>query len=107
MVPIALTSRWPVRSGLGDTEWKETEMAATGAEFVVAMGERCRGVRQESGVSAGGLRFAFYGRMSTREFQDPEMSRAWQRAVSDELSHHDRVERTMWSVDRVRAGLSQ
>ncbi|WP_394619081.1 recombinase family protein [Lentzea sp. JNUCC 0626] len=32
-----------------------------------------------------GVRFAFYGRMSTSEFQDPQTSRAWQRAVPDEL----------------------
>lgn len=32
-----------------------------------------------------GVRFAFHGRMSTSEFQDPQTSRAWQRAVSDEL----------------------
>jgi hypothetical protein len=32
-----------------------------------------------------GIRVAFYGRMSTSEFQDPATSRAWQRAVSDEL----------------------
>lgn len=32
-----------------------------------------------------GLRFAFYGRMSTSLFQDVQTSRAWQRAVSDEL----------------------
>ncbi|MFD4668471.1 recombinase family protein [Lentzea sp. NPDC058450] len=32
-----------------------------------------------------GLRFAFYGRMSTSTFQDVQTSRAWQRAVSDEL----------------------
>jgi hypothetical protein len=31
------------------------------------------------------VRFAFYGRISTSEFQDVQMSRAWQRAVSDEL----------------------
>ncbi|MET9226158.1 recombinase family protein [Lentzea sp. NPDC003310] len=31
------------------------------------------------------MRFAFYGWMSTSEFQDPQTSRAWQRAVSDEL----------------------
>jgi DNA invertase Pin-like site-specific DNA recombinase len=40
--------------------------------------------RSFSGVSDG-LRFAFYGRMSTSEFQDPATSRAWQRAVSEEL----------------------
>lgn len=32
-----------------------------------------------------GVRFALYGRMSTSEFQDTQTSRAWQRAVSDEL----------------------
>jgi DNA invertase Pin-like site-specific DNA recombinase len=32
-----------------------------------------------------GCGFAFYGRMSTSEFQDSKTSRAWQRAVSDEL----------------------
>ena len=32
-----------------------------------------------------GLRFAFYGRMSTSDFQDPVTSRAWQRAISEEL----------------------
>src|SRR5687768_10141352 len=32
-----------------------------------------------------GVRFAVYGRMSTSEFQDLQTSRAWQRAVSDEL----------------------
>ncbi|MFB9905517.1 hypothetical protein [Allokutzneria oryzae] len=31
------------------------------------------------------MRFAFYGRMSTSEFQDLQTSRAWQRAVVDEL----------------------
>jgi len=36
-------------------------------------------------VREAGVRFAFYGRMSTSEFQDPQTSRAWQRAVSDEL----------------------
>lgn len=36
-------------------------------------------------VPAAGVRFAFYGRMSTTEFQDSQTSRAWQRAVSDEL----------------------
>lgn len=33
----------------------------------------------------GGVRFAFYGRMSTEEFQDHESSRAWQRGVADDL----------------------
>jgi DNA invertase Pin-like site-specific DNA recombinase len=36
-------------------------------------------------VEQVGLRFAFYGRMSTSEFQDVVTSRAWQRSVSEEL----------------------
>ncbi|HEY4021622.1 MAG TPA: recombinase family protein [Pseudonocardiaceae bacterium] len=31
------------------------------------------------------MRFAFYGRMSTSEFQDSQTSRAWQRATAEEL----------------------
>ncbi|WP_424229512.1 recombinase family protein [Actinophytocola sp.] len=41
--------------------------------------------RQRSTIASDGLRFAFYGRMSTSEFQDSVTSRAWQRAVADEL----------------------
>jgi hypothetical protein len=33
------------------------------------------------GWGAGGLRFAFYGRMSTDDFQDLASSRQWQRTV--------------------------
>jgi DNA invertase Pin-like site-specific DNA recombinase len=36
-------------------------------------------------VAHGRLRFAFYGRMSTSEFQDAATSQAWQCAVSEEL----------------------
>jgi site-specific DNA recombinase len=36
-------------------------------------------------AARGGLRFAFYGRVSTQDFQDPESSRAWQRSVADEV----------------------
>ncbi|MEU3645230.1 hypothetical protein AB0E59_17745 [Lentzea sp. NPDC034063] len=54
----------------------------TNAELVAAlMGRRRLGAQSEE----PGLRFAFYGRMSTSEFQDVQTSRAWQRAVSDEL----------------------
>jgi DNA invertase Pin-like site-specific DNA recombinase len=57
----------------------------TGVEFVEAVGARRRGVSWLSGQLVGGVRFAFYGRMSTSGFQDPGTSRAWQRAVSEEL----------------------
>ncbi|MFI6095122.1 recombinase family protein [Lentzea sp. NPDC051213] len=57
-------------------------IALTNAELVAAMTGNRRSV-----VPAvdHGVRFAFYGRMSTSEFQDPRTSRAWQRAISDEL----------------------
>jgi hypothetical protein len=36
------------------------------------------GVRSSGGDSSDGLCFAFYGRTSTVEFQDPVTSRGWQ-----------------------------
>jgi DNA invertase Pin-like site-specific DNA recombinase len=36
-------------------------------------------------VGAGGLRFAFYARISTREFQDQRSSLSWQREAASEL----------------------
>ena len=40
----------------------------------------------------GGLRFAFYGRVSTEDWQDPVTSRARQRAQADALVRgHGRV----------------
>jgi hypothetical protein len=62
-------------------------MAALGGRaFVSVVAGRRRGSRLDSGsVAQVGLRFAFYGRMSTSEFQDAATSRAWQRSVSEEL----------------------
>jgi site-specific DNA recombinase len=37
------------------------------------------------GPAPGGVRFAFYGRVSTREFQDPASSGEWQRDFAREL----------------------
>lgn len=56
-----------------------------GSEFVGAVAARRRRGPRSSGSRVAGARFAFYGRMSTSEFQDPVSSRAWQRAVADEL----------------------
>jgi site-specific DNA recombinase len=39
---------------------------------------RRRGRSADLRPEAGGLRFAFYGRISTVEYQDPVSSRAWQ-----------------------------
>lgn len=36
-------------------------------------------------ASTGGLRFALYGRISTKDFQDPISSRAWQREAARDL----------------------
>lgn len=61
-------------------------MGMRGADFLVAVADRRGGARSVSrGDVRAGLRFAFYGRMSTSEFQDVVTSREWQRAVSEEL----------------------
>ncbi|WP_329791893.1 recombinase family protein [Lentzea sp. DG1S-22] len=54
----------------------------TNAELVAALTGRRRPVAPSE---EPGLRFAFYGRMSTSTFQDVQTSHAWQRAVSEEL----------------------
>ena len=63
------------------------EMAALGGRaFMSAVAGRRRGSRPDTVVAVQlGLRFGFYGRMSTSEFQDAVTSRAWQRSVSEEL----------------------
>lgn len=44
------------------------------------------GTKQRAhGSRANRLRFAFYGRMSTKEYQDRVTSYGWQREVADEL----------------------
>lgn len=57
----------------------------TGAEFIRAVAVRHSGAPRIGERVMAGVRFAFYGRMSTSDFQDPVTSRAWQRAVADEL----------------------
>jgi len=44
---------------------------------------RRRRVAEPSGVLVQGVRFAFYGRTSTAEFQDPVTSQAWQREMAE------------------------
>ncbi len=46
---------------------------------------RRRRVAEPPGVVVPGVRFAFYGRTSTAEFQDPVTSRAWQREMAATL----------------------
>jgi site-specific DNA recombinase len=57
-------------------------MAADGG--LLAWAERS-GRRQGRGRGSGGLRFAFYGRVSTEDWQDPESSRARQREQAGAL----------------------
>lgn len=52
-------------------------------EWVV--GVDVRRMRRGGDAVAGGPRFAFYGRMSTTEFQDEASSRGWQREAALEL----------------------
>jgi site-specific DNA recombinase len=49
------------------------------------LGRPRRSARATTPVARGGLRFAFYGRISTEDYQDPASSRAWQREVAAEL----------------------
>ncbi|MEV8516615.1 recombinase family protein [Dactylosporangium sp. NPDC051484] len=51
----------------------------------------------------GGLRFAFYGRVSTADFQEPVSSRRWQRDVAEDLTDgHGRIVVEFFDVDRSR-----
>ena len=52
--------------------------------WIAARGPRRR-VAEPPDVVVPGVRFAFYGRTSTAEFQDPVTSRAWQREVAAAL----------------------
>ncbi|SHN39439.1 recombinase family protein [Cryptosporangium aurantiacum] len=48
--------------------------------------------RSRPTAPSGGSRSAFYARMSTREFQDPESSTGWQRQVATDLiTGHGRI----------------
>ena len=60
-------------------------MAVVVGDGFLARLSACRAKPEAPLAGFDGLRFAFYGRMSTSTFQDVQTSRAWQRAVSDEL----------------------
>jgi len=69
-------------------------MAAAGTERAInGLGEwldhqqrrRLRRSRRTPTTVPGTIQFAFYGRMSTEDYQDYATSRAWQRNVADEL----------------------
>jgi hypothetical protein len=52
---------------------------------LVGAPRRRRRVAEPSATATRGVRFAFYGRTSTAEFQDPRTSRAWQREIAAAL----------------------
>ncbi|WP_281290223.1 recombinase family protein [Saccharopolyspora dendranthemae] len=66
---------WSVR----DVRCAVTETGSLGVSGRGRRRRRCR----TSGYREVGVRFAFYGRMSTREFQHRETSLAWQREVAE------------------------
>ncbi|HEX5534897.1 MAG TPA: recombinase family protein [Actinomycetales bacterium] len=47
--------------------------------------KRTTTTRRSAAIAAGGLRFAFYGRMSTQDFQDETSSYHWQHQVAVDL----------------------
>jgi site-specific DNA recombinase len=55
-----------------------------GCSTLVLWAERA-GRRRAGGLAGGGLRFAFYGRVSTEDWQDPESSRVRQREQAESL----------------------
>ena len=63
---------------------KEGTAAAAGADGLVAWAEES-GRRRARGPARGGLRFVFYGRVSTEDWQDPVTSRARQREQAEAL----------------------
>src|SRR5271165_3023876 len=63
---------------------KEGTAAAAGADGLVAWAEES-GRRRARGPVRGGLRFVFYGRVSTEDWQDPVTSRARQREQAEAL----------------------
>ena len=57
---------------------------AAGADGLVAWAEKS-GHHRPGGLEQGGLRFVFYGRVSTEDWQDPVTTRARQREQAEAL----------------------
>jgi site-specific DNA recombinase len=64
--------------------WEPGRGAGAGGDVLVSWAER-NGRRRAGLPGRGGLRFAFYGRVSTEDWQDPATSRARQRGQADAL----------------------
>jgi hypothetical protein len=65
-------------------EGKRGTAPAANADGLVAWAEES-GRQRPEGPARGGLRFAFYGRVSTEDWQDPVTSRARQREQAEAL----------------------
>ena len=73
-----------------------------GSDGLLAWVERA-GCHPVAGVCRGGLRFAFYGRVSTEDYQDPVTSRARQRDLADALiAGHGRIVAGFFDVGQSR-----
>ena len=84
---------------------KHTGVAGTGmprADGLLEWAERT-GRRQAKMPSGGGLRFVFYGRVSTEDFQDPVTSRARQLGQAEALvAGHGRIVAAFFDVGQSR-----
>ncbi len=68
---------WPVNGEEISRRCLEGELPGTRGDALAVWAERT-GRRQSAGHERGGLRFAFYGRVSTEDHQDPVTSLARQ-----------------------------
>jgi len=83
---------WPREDGRHGENARNTGTSLTaGVDGLVAWAEGT-GRRRAGGAVRGGLRFVFYGRVSTEDWQDPVTSRARQREQAGALVRgHGRV----------------
>src|ERR1051326_7842061 len=66
-------------------------------------GQRARARRRAGGAARGGLRFVFYGRVSTEDWQDPVTSRARQREQAGALIRgHGQIVAELFDVGESR-----
>jgi site-specific DNA recombinase len=76
--------------------------SGVGSDGLLGWAERT-GRRPVAGVRRGGLRFAFYGRVSTEDYQDPVTSRARQHDLADALvAGHGRIVAGFFDIGQSR-----
>jgi hypothetical protein len=77
-----------------------------GGDALEAWAERT-GRRRAAGRGCGALRFAFYGRVSTEDWQDPVTSRARQRDQAAALvAGHGRIAAEFFDTDTTHCPIS-